>query len=133
VPTQEAEGVERCTWREPSDPFRQRLEALPPSPEGTEEEAIMGPVRHGTDPYDGAYSLILSVPNPAGAAADPYAFSSGAHASSRRFSPLPWKATIASAAPPRPMTSTTVPSPQWACRTRSPLAISIPFPVARGF
>jgi hypothetical protein len=54
--------VRRCTWREPSDPFRQRLEALPPSPEGREEEAMMGPVRHGTDPYDGAYSLILSVP-----------------------------------------------------------------------
>ncbi len=39
VPTKEAEGVEGCRRMEPSDPSRQRLAALPPSPEGREEDA----------------------------------------------------------------------------------------------
>ena len=42
------------------------------------------------------------------------AFSSGAQANRRRFSPLPSNATIASAASPLPMTWATVPSPQCA-------------------
>jgi hypothetical protein len=39
VPTKEAEGVKSCRCSEASDPSRQRLEVLPPSPEGREEDA----------------------------------------------------------------------------------------------